>query len=276
MPDILDLTVKWGKQILVAILLPTALVVVAVFLQPGKYLGLSTALPANSAAADRASVFSTNIRDLHSPLGSPDDIDKIIGTAQQDTVYLAVSDQFNLANHYKLKGSIETMRIKSANILKKNSKVTKSEFGELVVKAWDTERQLAPQLANAIMEKLAQMHQDILSESNKVIVKSLKLGQQKLQASIDSIKLLTTLADSMIPDTSKLSVLKDQVQEYAKLATEYQLMIDSNPAALVIVEKARLSERPDKPRRLLIISATLVLSIFFAFLLAAILDRTKH
>ena len=41
---------------------------------------------------------------------------------------------------------------KAASLLKKNTKVMKSEYGELKVKVWDTDKNLAPQLANAVMD----------------------------------------------------------------------------------------------------------------------------
>ena len=34
---------------------------------------------------------------------SPDDLDMIIGTANLDTVYIAVTEQFNFSDHYKIK-----------------------------------------------------------------------------------------------------------------------------------------------------------------------------
>jgi uncharacterized protein involved in exopolysaccharide biosynthesis len=247
---------------------------------PSLYLASTTALPANPVATDKASVFNSNIRDLHSSLGQPGDLDKIVGTGQLDTVYLALSDQFSLPDHYKIKGkSAAISRQKAAAVLKKSSKVSKSEYNELLVQVWDKDKNSAPQLANALMEKLAAIHQDLLNKSNQAIIESLEAGQQKLQASIDSIRIFLQHAD-ITPSAAqqyndRLTVLQQQVSQYEKLKTEYQLMIDTKPAALLVVDKARTSDRPDKPKKLLILLATAVLSFLFAAWLTLLLEKRK-
>ena len=64
--------------------------------------------------------------------------------------------------------------------------------------------------------------------------------------------------------------------EYEKLIGEYQLMIDSKPPVLLVVEKAKASIRPDKPKRMQIMIATAVLSFLFALLAALVMERRKN
>ena len=52
-------------------------------------------------------------------------------------------------------------------------------------------------------------------------------------------------------------------------------MIDSKPPALIAVEPAKPSIRPDKPKRMQIMIATTVLSLIFALFAALILERRK-
>lgn len=280
MPDLLTLIYIRRKQVLLIVLISLAIATGIVFIMPAQYLASSTALPANPAATDKASVFNNNIRDLYSSLGEPADLDKIVGTGQLDTVYLAVSDQYNLPDHYKIKENNPAVsRREAAVFLKKNSKVSKSEYNELLVQVWANDKNLAPQLANALMEKLAAMHQDLLNKSNQTIIKSLEDGQQKLQASIDSIRIFLQHAD-ITPSAAqlyndRLTVLQQQVSQYEKLKTEYQLMIDTKPAALLVVDKARTSDQPDKPKKLLILLATAILSFLFAAWLALLLEKRK-
>lgn len=280
MPDLLTLIYMRRKQVFLIVLISLALATGIVLLMPSQYLASATALPANPAATDKASVFSNNIRDLYSSLGKPDDLDKIVGTGQLDTIYLALSDQFELAAHYKVKAdNAAASRRKAAAVLKKNSRVSKSEYNELLVQVWDTDKNLAPQLANALMEQLAMIHQDLLNKSNQTIIKSLGEGQQKLQAAIDSIRSFLQHAD-ITPSQAqqyndRLTVLQQQGSQYEKLRTEYQLMIDTKPAALLVVDKARISDRPDKPKKLIILLATAVLSLLFAAWLTLILEKRK-
>lgn len=268
MPDIFYLITKWWKQIFALVLVSVITVGVIVFLQPQKYLSVATALPANSALADKSRIFNNNLEGLYSSLGDPDELDRVLGTAHLDTLYLAVTDSFNLWDHYKVSDE-ELPRFKSMMLLKKNSRIIKSDYGELKVKVWDTDKNLAPELANALMQKLNNIHQDIQNESNKITLNSLQSGKERLQRQADSIK--------NIPGQEDLSrQLYNQSQQYETLISEYQLMIDTKSPVLMVVENARPAAWPDKPKRLLMLVATGFLSFLFALLLALLFERRKR
>jgi uncharacterized protein involved in exopolysaccharide biosynthesis len=249
MPDIFDLIKNWWKQILLVIILSVVAVGVITFLKPRQYLSVATAIPASAYTSDKASVFNENIEGLYTALGSPDDLDMVIGTARLDTVYLAITDQFNLFDHYKIKG--EHARVKAARMLKQNTKVMKSEYGSLKVKVWDTDKNLAPQLANAILGFLQSTHTNLKNATNQTILRSLKEALQK--------------------DT----LSADQKAKYDKLVNEYQLMISSQAPALLIVENAKAAICPDRPPRLRIMVSTVILSLLFGLLAALVMERRK-
>jgi uncharacterized protein involved in exopolysaccharide biosynthesis len=271
MPDFFYLLSKWWKQILAVVLLSVIVVGIIIFIKPSKYLSVATAVPASGIASDKSRIFSENIEALYSNLGTPDELDVMVGTGQLDTIYLAVTDQFNLYDHYKIHDQKEKARLKSAQLLKWNTEVQKSGYGELKVKVWDTDKNLAPQLANALMDKIQSIHQDVQSESNADALNDLKAGMKKIK---DSIQLMEAVAGKKT-DTSGLGILKTQLQKYQQLIGEYQLMVDNKPPSLLVVERARPSLLPDKPKRLEILIATLILSFLFALLVALILERRK-
>lgn len=249
------------------------------FLLPAKYLSTTTALPASSYAADKASIFNNNIQQLYPAIGAPDDLDMIVGTAQLDTVYIAVAGEFNLYDHYKVAEQGEAAILKSACLLKANTKVVKSDFSELKVKVWDTDKNLSPQLANAITNKLQTIHQDLRNSNNNSLLKSLQAGKEKIQAQLDSIN--SFLPHSNITSANaeaymlKRVVLSEQLQQYQKLISQYQLVVDNKAPVLIVVEKARASDRPDKPKKLPLLVATFALSFIFSFLLALLLEKSK-
>ena len=267
MPDIFNLIAGWWKRMLVVMVLSLLAVGIITFLKPRQYLSVTTAVPASSFASDKGKIFNENILALYSTLGSSDDLDRILGTATLDTVYLFVADQFNLFDHYKMKGA--NARTKAALLLKKNTRVMKSEYGELKVKVWDTDNYLAPQLANTILDKLQLIHTDLQSAGNEATLKGLQAGKKKIQLQLDSI------AGVSEPLIERKTTLQGQVQQYEKLISEYQLMVDSKPPVLIVVEKAKPSIRPDRPRRLQIMIATAVLSFLFALLAALVMERKK-
>lgn len=271
MPDFFYLLTKWWKQISILVLISLIVVGVIVFIKPSKYLSVATSVSASTVASDKSRIFSDNIESLYSNLGSPDDLDMMVGAGQLDTIFLAVSDQFNLYDHYKLKDSLELARIKSARLLKLNSEIQKSGYGELKIKVWDTDKNLAPQLANALMDQIQILFQNIQSISNTTTLNNLKAGMKKIRDSIQAI--LNPVTQKT--DTSGLGVLKNQLKKYQQLIGEYQLMVDNKPPSLLVVEKARPSLKPDKPKRLEILSATLVLSFLFALWVALALEKRK-
>jgi hypothetical protein len=194
----------------------------------------------------------------------------ILGTAKLDTVYLFVADQFNLFDHYKMKEQGAAARTKAALLLKKNTKVVKSEYGELKVEVWDTDKNLAPQLANTIMDRLQAIHVELQGAGNAATLSGLQAGKKKIQLQLDSI---TGTSESL---TERKKVLQDQSQQYEKLISEYQLMVDSKPPVLIVVEKAKPAAWPDRPRRVQIMTATAILSFLFALLAALAMDRKKN
>src|SRR5947207_3019458 len=174
MPDIFDLIAKWWKHILAFVIVAVIVTAIVVYTTPKKYLGMATALPAPTYATDKAGVFSENLQILYPGLGTSDDLDMILGTAHLDTVYTAVADRLNLADYYRIdKSDIERAR-KAGTILKEKTKVIKSDYGDLKVKTWDDNRQKAADMANAIMEKLQQIHQDVQTANNLAMLEKIK------------------------------------------------------------------------------------------------------
>jgi hypothetical protein len=276
MPDLFYLVSKWWKQMLAIVVISLVIVSVALYLKPAKYLSTATALPASSYATDKASVFNNNIQQLYPVMGTPDDLDVIVGTAQLDTPYLAIAEEVDLAGHYKVQEQGEAAKRKGAWLLKANTKVIKSDFSELKVKVWDGDKVFAAQMANTITDKLQTIHQDIQNSNNISLIKSLQSGKQKLQVSIDSVNsYLQKARASSDSYTARKTSLINQLQQYEKLISEYQLLVDNKTPVLIIIDKARVTDWQDTPKRLPILVATFVLSLLFALLVILLIEKRK-
>ena len=225
-----------------------------------EYLSVATALPSSAYANDRSKLFNENIQLLYSDLGTADELDVITGSGQLDTVYLAVTDQFNLFDHYQVKK--QNARERSAELLKENSRVIKSGNGELKVSVWDTDKDLAPQLANAIMAQLQTIHTEARNAGNEHMI-------QRLKQSLDSVM----SSDSLKPEGSKAN--EEKITALRKLISEYELISEAKTPALVIIENARAAFRPDKPKCLQIWIAAFLFSFLLSVLLAIYRERIK-
>ena len=137
-----------------------------------------------------------------------------------------------------------------------------------------TDRNLAPQLANALMDKLQQIHQALQNGNNKKILNTLQSALIAVQKKLDSLDVLPVKDTEYL--TARRKTLLEQQLDYEKLISEYDLIINANSESLLITEKARSSLWPDRPRRFEILSATGILSLLFAFLVAVILEKNKR
>jgi uncharacterized protein involved in exopolysaccharide biosynthesis len=269
MPDLLQVFSRSWKLIFLIVLIACIIAFTFEKFSPKLYLSVTTALPANSITVDKARIYDKNVENLYSDIGTADELDKIEGTAQLDTIYLAVAAELNLKDHYLLENNGEAL-FNAAQHLKKNTEIKRSAYGELKIKVWDTDRNLAAQLANKLLEKLQLIHQNIQNERNAVILQKLKEDVQMVENKINQFR------DSSSMQKIKLDFLKavkedgwyTQIKDDQKLITEYQLALNTNPQVLLVVEKARPSLWPDKPKTAQTIAFTFFISLFFGFLIA--------
>jgi hypothetical protein len=252
---------------------------VIVYTMPKKYLGVATALPAPTYSSDKTGVFSQNLQVLYPGLGTADDLDMIVGTAHLDTVYLFVTDELDLVSYYGMNKSDGEAKQKAASILKRRSRVTKSDYGELKVKVWDGDRNQVAAMANAIMEKLQQIHQDVQTSSNALMLSKIKEEYERKQAEYrqlhDSLSHMDVTGSMAQLLTARQNSLIQQIQEYEKLGDQYKLMVDAKPRALVVVEKANPPLWPDKPKPKETILAAFILSLFFGLFAVLLLERRR-
>lgn len=258
-------------------LLASLAALLACLLSPKLYASTATALPGNSVLSDKARIFNKNIQYLYPRLGSPDDLDRIEGTAALDTIYIATAKDFNLVDHYSIKSSPDAL-YEAAEELKSRSRISRSAYGELKVKAWDRDRNTAAALANGIFQRLQQLHQQLHQQDNAYVLQKLKedlsARQQQFRLASDSLRYTEAAYADLL--TARRNALLQQVQEQEKLVAEYELSLSANPSVLISVESARPSLQPDKPDTTQTVLLTAFASALFFFLLALLLESRKE
>jgi hypothetical protein len=147
-----------------------------------EYVSTATALPASSVSADRARIFNRNIQQLYSAMGSPDELDRMLGTSRLDTLYRVIEYRFDLKNHYRIKG--KHPEFAAVQELKNQTKVMKSDWGELKVKVWDEDPRMASNLANAFIQQLDSFHMSMLQQQNHSILDKLKTNLVQLKSKL--------------------------------------------------------------------------------------------
>lgn len=271
LPPLTLLIQKWWKLILATVSICSILVLSILLIRPKEYLGVSTALPASGYATDRSSIFNENIQNLYSSIGVPDDLDRVVGTARLDTLYGLLVDDFNLVQHYDLQQKSQA-RYKAIIELKENTRVMKSEYGELKVKVWDEAPVMAAQLSTAFMKELQQLHQALQLSNNKLVLENLENSYNEILKNLDSLP--STPADNPSSvKTIKRETLLKQVAQYETLIGEYRILINTNPQVLMVVEYAPLPVKHDRPDFVLTLVLTFITSLLMAILLVIILEK---
>jgi hypothetical protein len=275
MPDILSVLVRRWKLMLLLTAVATVVALIAVLLSPKQYLGVATALPANSAVSDKARIFNANIEALYPELGTPDELDRLEGTAALDTIYLAAAREFHLATHYALNAAPADATEKAALRLRKNSSIKRTGFGELKVKVWDRNNQMAANLANALLQKLNDIHQHLQTENSRTILQRLKeeyaLKQQAVAGRSTNDSTSASSKNSSNNPSGKVMLL-GQLQQYSQLINEYELALKTTPKVLLVVESARPGPWADKPDVAKTLLFSFLASLLFSFLLSLYLE----
>jgi hypothetical protein len=276
MPDILTVFSKWWKMILGLSILATLVAFIVAIISPKEYLSTATALPMNSMVADKARIFNNNIEALYSDFGTPDELDRMEGTGVLDTLFIASAKEFRLDEHYGFASSGESL-YKAAVRLKKNSKIARSAYGELKVKVWDEDRNLAAALANSLMQGLQQLHMHLQNQNNAAVLEKLRQDQARRQQQylqvMDSAAKSGDHADIML---AKKTALFEQMQQNEKMIDQYELAIQTNPQVLLNVETARPSLWADKPRIPEVVIITFIAAFVLSYLAAVMMESRKE
>ena len=286
MPDLFSIFSRRWKFILGFTLAATLLATIAAYLSPRKYLSTTTALPANSVMSDKARIFNSNIEALYSEYGSPDELDRIEGTALLDTIFIVTAKEQNLATHYELQSDQEGL-FKAAMKLKKNTRINRSAYGELKIKVWDRDRDLAATLANSLLQKIQDLHQQLNQRNNALVLGRIREDyKKKLDEFIngnrppatgqvtDTFQSISASGNQEI-NLVRTNALKEQLVQYENLINQYELALNTQMPVLLVVEKARPAIWPDKPKMIQTVLLAFFAGLVFSILLAMFLESRK-
>ena len=286
MPDLFSIFSRRWKFILGFTLAATLLATIAAYLSPRKYLSTTTALPANSVMSDKARIFNSNIEALYSEYGSPDELDRIEGTALLDTIFIVTAKEQNLATHYELQSDQEGL-FKAAMKLKKNTRINRSAYGELKIKVWDRDRDLAAALANSLLQKIQDLHQQLNQRNNALVLGRIREDyKKKLDEFIngnrppatgqvtDTFQSISASGNQEI-NLVRTNALKEQLVQYENLINQYELALNTQMPVLLVVEKARPAIWPDKPKMIQTVLLAFFAGLVFSILLAMFLESRK-
>lgn len=258
MPDFFQLLKHRFRSLWVSLLLVWVSTCLVIWFLPVQYKAETTSVPASSYAADPNRLFNKQIQQLYSPIGTPDELDLVVGSGRLDTIYRPLVRQFGLVSHYSFADNGEKSVWKAVKQLRKNAKVFKSDYGELKVQVWDTDPVLAAGLANALTARLDSLHRDLLGRQNQQTLEALQAGLLRLQAA----------------DTVSAGEKLQQEAAYRNLIDQYTLLGEQRPSSIQVLDPAVVPVFPDKPDWSLNLFAVTILTMIIW--LISSLWSTRH
>ncbi len=233
-------------------------------LLPKEYMSQASVLPANSKMMDNQRLFSENIQELYSAYGNSEDLDRLYATMRSKEVLNAVADSFKLTSHYDLDNTISG-RMKTYKKFQKNIELTKTEYGEIRIRVWDKDAELAAQMANAIVSKTKdvgeKMFTSFYAQSISRMSMELSLKTENMKTTSDSLE--------MKAFNPEAAILRNRM-------AEYRIAQLNPPPSLFILEKAEPSPIADKPSILLNVLVSFLIALFSAALWFSLLQARKH
>jgi capsular polysaccharide biosynthesis protein len=244
-----------SRFLILMVLLPVLTAVVLSLVLPKEYLSRSSILPVNSRLSDKARFNSDEIAELYSAFGTGDDLDRLYATARSASVIMKMVDSFNLTGYYRLQNKKSFAREAAAKELTSSIDIRKTEYGELQIRVWDKEPQMASYICNAIVDRIDKIHKELYQDFYAGSVKKMEqIYSQKLSA--------TRAAEPELEKNDSSLFLPDELAAYRKSITDFRMAMQNPPPTLMVLEKAYPSVKPDKPKLLLNVVLTFLVSLF--------------
>ncbi len=278
--DVVAVLQQQFKKIVLFVFICLVIATATVFVMPKYYKSTAIVVAANPALADKARLFNTNIQGLYSNFGSGDDLDRIDGLANLDTTFKLMVDEFKLINYYKLKDENTALAKRKAVLnLREDVQLQKTDLGQFKFMVTTKDKQLSANIANKMVVTVQQMEEDIWQKNYQSsldkINTSVKELEQEVAAINDSLKLMDITKDAALMYTNKREALLQQLKQYYTAANEFKLAISNKSPALYIIENASPAAKHDKPKKLEVLIATLIISFVFGCLIALVYNRKK-
>ncbi|MBI1781147.1 MAG: hypothetical protein HYR66_07220 [Sphingobacteriales bacterium] len=272
--DIVNVVWNWRKKIILAVILVTGITAAIVFIIPREYLAEATVVAANPNLGDRSNIFNTTFEQQFSYYGAGSDNDRLFEMSRIDTMKMFLIDSFKLEDHYKISRTNSRRRLAAYNELKEKSDFYVTELGHLRIKIWDTDRKLAANMANTVVNKINQRSIEMTNAAKQQIIKKLQQQQESNEAEVK--QLIENPAPGVpaeINTARKTSLLK-QIEENNTLINQFKVSLN-NVSNLYVIQYATPALKIDRPKRLPIIVMAFLLSLFFSVLAALLLNRLR-
>lgn len=262
------------KQIVLIVLLATVSTAGLLYIKKPYYRSSAIFTAANPNIGDRSNIYRTEFWEQYFYFGGEFDNDRLMAISKAEEMNRFMVDTFKLIKHYKINPKSERAKYLADYEYKENVKIQKNEYGHVKVNVWDTDKQLAAAMANAIVKKVNEKSVASLNNMKLEILQKLKNDFSSQQDTLKQIeKTLLTNSNAFLA-ARKAEIIKD-LNEKEKLIQQFNTSIN-NVSALFVIENALPALKKDKPQILSGIILAAILSFVFSVLLLLLLEWKKN
>ncbi len=260
---------RW-KQSLIIVFIASVFTGAFLILQKPYFKSTAVFTAANPNLGDRSNIYRTEFWEQYFYYGGEFDNDRLMAIAKSEEMCRFMVDRFKLISHYKINASDQRAAFLADYEFKENIRIYKSEFGHVKINVWDTDKQLAAAIANAVMKRV---NEKSVASVNNMKVEILQKLQNDFNAQKDSLqqvgKNLQNNTDAFL-SARKLNLIT-QLNEKEKLIQQFNTSVN-NVSALFVIEEALPAFKKDKPQILAGIIMAAVVSFVFSVLFLLLLE----
>ncbi|MFT7588541.1 MAG: hypothetical protein ACI959_000752, partial [Limisphaerales bacterium] len=207
--ELFQIAWKWRRFIIgTTTVVAIASVLLSLFMMEDYFKSTVTFYPSNPTMTDRAVMFGESPGENQIDyFGGNSDIDRILTLATTSGTIDYIINKYKLYSHYDYDTAAAMGRYKTRKKFEKNYNTRKTVLGAVEISIWDTDKQLAADMANhialtvddknrdmlhkerlSIIEKLAERAETKTNEVNNLTVEAGRL--RKTGASVERLKLV--------------------------------------------------------------------------------------
>lgn len=286
--ELIRIALKWKRPIIITtIIAALGSAAFSWFFMPNYYKSSVNFYPANPVMTDRQVLYSNSLGEIEIDyFGGSSDVDRILTLANGTPTIDYIINKYHLMEHYGYDSTKTLARYKTKKKFLKNYKAVETEFGAIEITVWDTDNNLASEIANHIALTIDNHNRDMLLRDKFVVIETFEDIINDKQQALDQ---LTDSLETMVHNSANAEKIKQMefnvdaamknLAENRKLKEQYVTSTSTKISTIHITEEAYPAIRKDKPIRSLIVVACTVGAFIFMLLLAVITEnyrKIKH
>lgn len=262
------------KQITLIVVLATVSTAGLLYFKKPYYRSSAIFTAANPNIGDRSNIYRTEFWEQYFYFGGEFDNDRLMAISKSEEMNRFMVDTFQLIKHYKINPNSPKAQYLADYEYKENVEIQKNEYGHVKVNVWDTDKQLAAALANAIVKKVNEKSVASLNNMKLEILQKLRVDFNSQKDSLQLIEASLLTTTNAFLAARKTEMIKD-LNEKEKLIQQFNTSIN-NVSALFVIENALPALKKDKPKILSGIILAAILSFVFSVLLLLLIEWRKN